>query len=327
MSHEAKAKQFEVAKEISAPAGYINTPPFALADYVGKKVILLDFWTYSCINCQRTMPYLNAWHEKYKDQGLVIVGVHTPEFDFEKKQSNVEEAAARFGVRYPVVLDNDYGTWNAYKNRYWPRKYLIDIDGFVVYDHIGEGAYEETERKIQELLKERQVALRLDENVGTDISRPQSAEAVTDAMPRTPEIYFGAARNQLLGNGIRKQLGSQHFGEPGAMSADRFYLLGEWDITSQYAQSTASEAGIVVKYKAGKVFFVGSAEQPVTLRLTRNGKPLGDERGRDVRADGTVVIEESRLYRLIEDPSGYGEHTLEVEVDSPGLQAYTLTFG
>ena len=146
---QEKSKRYSVAKEITTPDGFINTDgkPVTIGEFVGKKVVLLDIWTYSCINCQRTTPYLNAWYEKYKDDGLVIIGLHTPEFEFEKVYQNVLDATNRLGIKYPVVLDNDYSTWNAYQNRFWPRKYLIDIDGFVVYDHIGEGAYEETETK------------------------------------------------------------------------------------------------------------------------------------------------------------------------------------
>ena len=147
-----KEARYDKAKEISSPDGFINTAPITISELIGEKVILIDFWTYSCINCQRTLPYLNAWYEKYKDSGLAIVGIHTPEFGFEKEYDNVLAAAKKFGVTYPVVLDNDYATWRAYSNRYWPRKYLIDIDGYIVYDHSGEGAYDQTERKIQELL-------------------------------------------------------------------------------------------------------------------------------------------------------------------------------
>ncbi len=147
--------------EIQNPAGFVNTndQPFKIADYVGKQVILLDVMTYSCINCQRTFPYVNSWYEKYKDEGLIVIGVHTPEFAYEKDKANVEKAFAEFGIKFPTVLDNDYGTWRALGNRYWPRMYLIDIHGNIVYDHIGEGAYDETEAKIQELLKERTTVL------------------------------------------------------------------------------------------------------------------------------------------------------------------------
>jgi len=163
-----KKKKYEPAKEVSTPDGFINTDSVTVSELVGKKIILVDFWTYSCINCQRTLPYLNSWHEKYADKGLVILGLHTPEFEFEKGYENVKRAVEKFSVRYPVILDNDYSTWTSYKNRYWPRKYLIDIDGFIVYDHIGEGAYEETEKKIQELrtfISEKKIDLSSEVNI------------------------------------------------------------------------------------------------------------------------------------------------------------------
>lgn len=147
--------------EIVNPSGFINTndQPVKITDYVGKQVILVNVMTYSCINCQRTFPHVNSWYEKYKDDGLVVIGIHTPEFAYEKDKDNVETAFAKFGIKYPTVLDNDYATWRALGNKYWPRKYLIDIHGNIVYDHIGEGAYKETEEKIQELLKERAAVL------------------------------------------------------------------------------------------------------------------------------------------------------------------------
>ncbi len=272
------------------------------------------------------MPYLNAWYDKYNNQGLQIISIHSPEFDFEKNQQNVADAVKQYGIKYPVVLDNNYGTWNAYQNRYWPHKYLIDIDGFVVYDHIGEGSYEETERKIQELLKERQTALGTQEKISTDIARPNNTETVDDTLPQTPETYFGAARNVQLGNGPRGQVGSQTFGPPPSLSNDIFYLLGTWNIQPEYAES-GKNAGLTMKYRAGKVFLVAGAAHPVTVRVLRDGKPLGDERGRDVAPDSTVTIQENRLYRLIEDPSGYGEHTITLEIEQTGLQIYTFTFG
>lgn len=326
MNAQEKATRFDRAVELVQPSGFLNTDQITIGENIGKKVILVDFWTYSCINCQRTLPYLNAWHEKYRDQGLLILGVHTPEFAFEKERENVMRAIAQYDIRYPVVLDNEYATWNAYKNRYWPRKYLIDIDGFIVYDHIGEGAYEETERKIQELLKERKVALGDDINVTTNIARPDAAERV-DEMPRTPEIYFGAARNDHFGNGASRTLEEARYAPPENIIADTFYLLGKWGIESEFAESKEESAGIVLKYRAGKVFFVGSASQPVTLTLRRDGEASGDWRGKDVAPDGTVVVNEDRLYRLVEDPSGWGEHTLDIDISGAGLQAYTFTFG
>jgi len=152
---EDKSKKYEVAKEITTPDAFINTDSLTIKENIGKKVILIDFWTYSCSNCQRTIPHLNELQEKYADDGLLIIGVHTPEFEFEKDLENVKRAVEKYSIKYPVVMDNDFSTWRAYKNRYWPRVYLIDIDGFIVYDHIGEGAYKEIENKVIELLEEK----------------------------------------------------------------------------------------------------------------------------------------------------------------------------
>ena len=152
---ERKEVQFGRAEEIVAPADFINTDGVSIKEARGEKVVLVDFWTYTCYNCQNTQPYLNAWHEEYSDDGLLIIGVHTPEFGFERDPANVEKAVREAGIEYPVVLDNGYATWNAYDQRYWPAMYLIDVDGFIRYKHFGEGAYEETETKIRELLTEK----------------------------------------------------------------------------------------------------------------------------------------------------------------------------
>src|SRR3989338_3467464 len=208
----------EPYKEIVKPAGFVNTgdQPIKIADYVGKKVILLDVMTYSCINCQRTFPFVTAWYEKYKDDGFIAIGIHTPEFAFEKNKANVEKAMKEFGIDFPVVLDNDYGTWNAYGNRYWPRKYLIDIYGNIAYDHIGEGAYEETEMKIRELLAERAQVL--------STKMPDSGELAVSGITETtfnsksPETYFGSARNEYLANGNSGKEGKQTFSLPASFS-------------------------------------------------------------------------------------------------------------
>ncbi len=150
-----KEAEFQRAEEIVAPTGFINTDGVSINEARGEKVVLLDFWTYACYNCQNTQPYLNAWHEEYADDGLLVIGVHTPEFAFERDQANVERAVQEAGIEYPVVLDNSYATWNAYDQRYWPAMYLIDADGFIRYKHFGEGAYEQTEAKIRELLAEK----------------------------------------------------------------------------------------------------------------------------------------------------------------------------
>ncbi len=323
-----KKKQYSPAKEISSPDGFINTSgePVTIGEFVGKKVVLLDIWTYSCINCQRTLPYLNDWHEKYADDGLVIIGLHTPEFEFEKKYENVLAAVKKYDIKYPVVLDNDFSTWNAYGNRYWPRKYLIDIDGFVVYDHIGEGAYDETEEKIQELLKERLEVLGMAGKLGEQIGGVSEAPDVAFQNIGSPEVYFGADRNEFLGNGTPGVTGVQTFLAPADVTSNTLYLSGVWDIQPEFAEVKQTGAKIIFKYNSRDVYFVASSEIGSRVRVLRDGKAIGSMKGEDVDASGIVTVKADRLYKLVED-SSYGEHTLELEILDSGLKAFTFTFG
>jgi thiol-disulfide isomerase/thioredoxin len=316
-----KSSQYEPAKELVGISGYLNSENFTLAEHIGKKVILLDFWTYTCINCQRTLPYLIAWDKKYRDQGLLIVGVHTPEFEFEKKRENVQQAIEEFDIEYPVVQDNDYATWRAYQNQYWPRKYLIDIDGFIRYDHIGEGGYEETEQKIQELLKERAEILDEDMEISTEIS----SVAAETSRARSPETYFGAWRNTNLGNGVPGQSGIQNLTLAHRVIPNTLYLSGEWDIQQQFARTTKSDGRIFFQYGAQKVFLVARADRAVKLNILIDGKAPGNLSGKDV-VEGSVTVQEDRLYRLIES-DGYNQHVLEIIVEDPSLEAYAFTFG
>ena len=303
-----KSKKYTLAKEITTPDGFINTDgkPITISQYIGKKVILIDFWTYSCINCQRTTPYLNAWYEKYEDQGFVIIGIHTPEFEFEKVYQNVLDATRKEGIKYPVVLDNDYSTWTAYQNRFWPRKYLIDIDGYVIYDHIGEGAYEETEKKIQEALSERAAVLGED---GT-ISQSLTKEISVQNGAKSGETYFGSARN--------------------AEQKNLLFPNDGWDITPEFAQNNSANASIVYTYTAKDVFFVAEANMETVVEVFLDGKPLGSEAGTDVikTADGKTVvkIKEARLYKIIQGKQSE-THKLELKMQKPGLKAFTFTFG
>lgn len=316
-SAREKSKRYELAKEITTPDGFINTDgkSVTLNDLIGKKIILVDFWTYSCINCQRTTPYLNAWYEKYKDDGLVIVGVHTPEFEFEKDYYNVKAAVEKFGIKFPVVLDNDYSTWTAYKNRYWPRKYLIDIDGYVVYDHIGEGGYEETENKIRELLGERKDTLGIKEDISGEISRPTGVVEMDSSMPRSPEIYFGAARNSRLGNGKANIVGLQNLSDPANIKTNALYLGGEWDFQNEFAENKSVNAKITSHYQAKNVYFVAGSQNGTKIKIIKDGKLIGEQ-----------LVSEHKLYHVIND-SEYGEHTLEIVIENPGLRAFTFTFG
>ncbi|MEK7538959.1 MAG: redoxin domain-containing protein [Patescibacteria group bacterium] len=311
---EEKKRSLIVAPDISSPDGFINTEgkSISLTELKGKKVVLLDIWTYSCINCQRTIPRLNELYEKYKDQGLEIVGLHTPEFSFEKVQKNVEDAVKRFDIKYPVVLDNDFSTWNAYGNRYWPRKYLIDIDGYIVYDHIGEGAYDDTERAVQKALLERSQRLGIALEIPMPVVEPVAEESSRRA--NSPEIYFGSARNDDFANGSKFSEGMQKLVIPEKTEKNKLYLGGTWTMTSEYSESK-SAGSIFFKYSAKDVYMVASAKDGVDVEVWIDGV-----------LQSTLRVQGELLYDIVKGKD-YGEHTLELKVKSPGLQAFTFTFG
>ncbi len=315
-SAEDKKKAYDPSPEIISPHGYLNTndKPITIREHVGKKVVLVDFWTYSCINCQRTLPYLNAWYEKYKDEGLEIIGIHTPEFAFEKLEKNVAKAISEFGVKHPVVLDNDYATWNAFGNQYWPRKYLIDIDGFIVYDHIGEGAYEETEKEIQKALLERKERLNEKMNVTTTIANPENKILVDTNKLGSQETYFGSTRNEYLANGKIGVAGEQTLIIPQKLKTNGLYLGGTWNITSEYAENKG-EASIVYKYKAKSVYLVLSSENGIEIEVFLDGK-----------STKTLKVSEEKLYNIVEG-SEYEEHLLEIKIKKGNLKAFAFTFG
>jgi len=315
------------AIEIADPTGFVNaTSGFKLSDFVGKKVVLLDFWTYSCINCIRTLPYLTSWYQKYKDQGLVIVGIHTPEFDFEKNIDNVQAAAKQYGITYPIVLDSNYGTWNAYGNLYWPHEYLIDIAGYIVHDHVGEGSYDETEGIIQQLLAQRAMAL--------GASTSSIASGTVNVAPSdlngigSPETYFGSGRNEFLANGRMLTDGVQMLAIPQTIALNHLYLGGTWNFIDQYATNQSAGAKIDYKYDSANVYFVASgAPQGTVIDVMQDGKPISAaDAGSDVR-NGKLTVTGSRLYNIVRNADGSGEHTLELIIESPGLQAFTFTFG
>lgn len=312
------------APELIPGGEWLNSAPLTLKELRGSKVVLLDFMTYSCINCIRTFPYLKDWWQKYQDDGLVIIGIHTPEFEFEKNPDNVRQALADFGLEFPVMQDNDYATWEAYNNRYWPREYLIDIHGRVVYDHVGEGNYDETERQIQEALKER--ALSLGQSVRLSVPQGVAPPEEYVSVSQSPETYFGSARNTNLGNGKPGVFGRQIFEAPSDIRANILYLVGSWDIADEFAQTAVQGNKIIFRYRAKDVYFVAGARLPVKLVVRQDGQAVGEARGADVLDDAMCVVKEERLYHLISN-SAPGEHTLEIEIDAVGLQAFTFTFG
>ena len=310
--------------EIADPAGFVNSNPFKLSDFVGQKVILIDFIDYSCINCERTFPYLEDWWNKYKDQGLEVVAIHTPEFAFEKDIKNVQAAAKQFGLTFPIVLDNDYATWNAYQNEYWPHKYLIDIHGNIVYDKVGEGGDDEVESEIVKLLGDRLQFLGQSGsiNTGTSTMPDYTVEA------ESPETYFGAMRNDYFGNGVPELTGDSAYTEPASLQPDLFYLGGKWHIDQQYAENQTASTTLSFVFTATNVNLVAASADgtPVTATVLIDGRSIPNTwAGTEVK-NGILTITGSRLYDLYNNPT-LGRHRIDIIFDKPGAQVYTFTFG
>ena len=306
-------------------SGYINTSSENISQGIEGKVVLYDFWTYSCINCIRTLPYLTAWDEKYSDEGLVIVGIHTPEFEFEKEYDNVVFATKKFGIKYPVIQDNDKEIWNDFQNRYWPRKYIADHEGYIRFDHIGEGAYKETEKVIQVLLEERSNAL------GNILEKKQLVDLneFTHATFRTPELYFGfnfaEGRNQL-GNeeGFSKNK-VVTYELPEKFTQHYFYMEGIWKNNKDGMELISDSGKIVLNFNAKQVNIVAS--ENAILKIQYDGGLISEQvRGQDVASDGTVKISEPRLYNLI-DSEQEGPHEIIIHIENPGFEIFTFTFG
>lgn len=324
-----KAAGDQPAIEIADPTGFINvSSTFTLSSLIGQKVILLDFWTYSCINCVRTIPYLNAWYQKYAPYGLEIVGIHTPEFDFEKDINNVQNAVAEYGIHYPVILDSNYGTWDAYNNLYWPNEYLIDMAGYIVHNQVGEGNYPESEAEIQKLLAQRAQILGL--NVAAIPTSTVNVAAANLNEIQSPETYFGAERNQYLANGVALTNGNQTLTAPAASTVqlNQLYLGGTWDFEDQYATNMNAGATVTYEYDAGNVYMVAAgAAGGTVVDVMQDGAPISAaDAGTDVQ-NGKITISGNRLYNLVKNADGGGEHTLQLIIETPGLQAYTFTFG
>ena len=320
--------QFKQSPELAKISGYINTEPIKIADLRGK-VVLVDFWTYSCINCIRTIPYLNAWNEKYANQGLVIIGVHTPEFEFEKNIDNVKAAVEKFGIKYPVVQDNDRGTWNAFENRYWPRKYLVDDEGFIRYDHIGEGSYAETEKVIQSLLAERAANTGQAININESISQPGAVQSVEFGKIQTPELYFGYgyARTKL-GNpeGFKPDsVVNYSIPENSDIKPSTIYLSGEWKNNVDSMELQGQVGKIVLSYSAKSVNIVAGGKGELHI-IEDQVQLTGDGRGSDVSESGQVDVDGQRLYNIAMHDN-YGNHTIEITAIGSGFQIYTFTFG
>lgn len=289
--------------QIEGIAAWLNSEPITQAQ-LKNKVVLIDFWTYSCINCIRTLPYLKSWYEKYHNLGLIIIGIHSPEFDFEKKPTNVKKAITSFGIKYPVALDNNFVTWRNFDNSYWPAHFLVDKNGNVVYQHFGEGKYDETENNIRALLGMNAVTI------------PQKKSPLNF---QTPETYFGyerANRNSSLESQAYNQ--NKKYTYPESLSADAWALNGDWTIEGQRIIANEANASIKINFRAAKVYAVMGSEsnQPITVRVYLNGKPA---------PISSIVVENHTLYTVI-DEKNHINGLLELIATTPGLEMYTFTF-
>ena len=307
---------------------WLNSKPLSAKELKGK-VVLVDFWTYSCINCLRSLPYIRAWADKYTESGLVVIGVHTPEFDFEKEPANVQKAVKKFGITYPVAMDSNHEIWNAFHNQYWPAHYFIDAKGKVRFEHFGEGNYAESERWIQQLLQERDKQPMPASSVEV---RAEGLEAAPDMKDvRSPETYIGFSR-------------AQHFVSQGGirMGAEKTYVapahasLNDWGFEGKWVDNMQRA---VLSSAGGKIYFYFHARdlhlvlgptadgKPVRFRVTLDGQAPGENSGVDVDAQGNGVVTDLRLYQLVRQKGSVADHLFAIEFEDPGIQAFSFTFG
>ena len=337
--------QFKKAPEFVQISGYINTPnnnPLTLSSLKGK-VVLVYIWTYTCINSIRPMPYIDDWNQKYSNNGLIIVGLHSPEFTFEKNYTNVQAAVQRFGISYPVILDSDHGTWDAYENQYWPRFYLIDTQGNIRYDHIGEGSYDQIEKAIQSLLAERAALMGANEitfnTKPTTVIKPESLQYVDLSQSTTPEIYIGYDTARApIGNpeGFKPdQTISYTIPSNTHFKPHIVYLEGNWKNNPDNMQLQSDTGRIVLTYYAksvnliaggkggGVIFNDEGAEEASAMSTTKvSNKSLGE----DLSPNGSFRIDGQRLYNLAIH-NNYAAHSIVIDVKGKGFQFYTFTFG
>jgi thiol-disulfide isomerase/thioredoxin len=291
-------------KPLDAAPTWLNTEPLT-EDALRGRVVLVDFWTYSCVNWLRTLPYVRAWADRYADRGFVVVGVHAPEFSFEHDLDNVRRASAELRVTYPVVIDNAFAIWQAFANHYWPAVYLVDGDGHVRFRHFGEEAYAETEEAIQELLE-------IDEPLVEVDAGGLSLAADWDAL-RSPETYVGETRSE------RRR-------EPGPLALNDWALDGRWSAGGESAVLDEAPGTIGYCFEGRDVNLVLGAERPTRFSLTLDGEPPGDEHGVDVAASGEGELTEPRMYQLVRQREPR-RRTVEVTFEEPGVRAYVFTFG
>ncbi len=307
---------------------WINSPPLTTEQLRGK-VVIVDFWTYSCINCLRSIPYVEAWAEKYKNDGLVVIGVHTPEFAFEKDPSNVAKAVKDLKITYPVALDSNYAIWKAFKNEYWPAHYFIDANGTIRFHHFGEGNYDESEKVIQELLKEKNASFKAAGFVDVKGSGAEAAADLRDVS--SPETYVGYERQQNYASPqeISDDMPA-HYTLPGRLSVNQWGLEGTWTVSDEHASLDSAPGTIAFRFHARDLHLVlgpGKNGKPIRFRVLFDGGAPLDDRGVDVDANGEGVVKSYRLYQLIRQKGKVEDRTFEIQFLDPGVQAFAFTFG
>ncbi len=303
------------APEFQGIAQWLNSKPLMMAQLRGK-IVLVDFWTYSCINCLRTLPYTKAWYKAYAKDGFVLIGVHTPEFAFEKSTDNVKRALLQFGIEYPVAQDNGYKTWDAYHNSYWPAEYLIDAKGHIRLAHFGEGHYDEMDQAIRELLKE----------AGRSVNTAASVKQEAVDYAETPETYLGLARLERFASKEPASMGNHVYSFPQALKLNQLALQGPWTLTEEAAKAEKNSS-LEIRFSAEKVYLVLSPQHPGDqIALFLDGSPIGAAAGVDVKQD-KATLDTQRLYRLVDLKGKPGTHLLRIQFLNDGISAYAFTFG
>jgi thiol-disulfide isomerase/thioredoxin len=318
----------EVSPSLEGATGWLNTQPLKLDELHGK-VVLIDFWTYTCINWRRTMPYVRDWASKYKDQGLVVIGVHTPEFLFEQNLTNIRNANKEMNIGYPVAVDSRYEIWNSFQNHYWPALYLIDANGKIRYQKFGEGDYRESELKIQQLLKELSPK---NDRLPLSELKPDGAEAAADwANVRSPENYVGYGQTQGFGSpGGAVNDESTLYAAPGNLLLNQWALTGEWSIQKDKVLLTGKQGRLIYKFHARDLnLIIGPAVKGKTIkfRVTIDGNIPGTAHGLDIDENGNGSLTEPRMYQLIRQPGAVIDREFQIEFLSPKAEVYDFTFG
>ena len=322
----------------SAPSGplaallsarqWLNTQPLRAEDLRGK-VVLVNFWTYTCINSLRALPYVREWAKKYRDRGLVVIGVQTPEFSFEKDAANVSTALVSLGVDYPIAIDNDYGIWRVFDNDAWPAFYFIGADGQVRHHVLGEGGYDDSERLIQQLLSEADRTPVADPIVAIEGTGPQAAADENDLRSEETYIGYAQARNFVSPGGADEYAPSR-YRVASMLSLDSWSLAGAWTIGSEFAALNEAPGGISYRFHARDLHLVLAApspEHPIRFRIKIDGAPPGADHGVDADAEGWGSVREDRMYQLVRQQRPVADRTFEIEFFDAGVRAYVFTFG